>query len=156
MGASVSVKVIKDTKGAGVAALQRRLRAGIHRVLVGVPAGPTTPDGTSLAEVAAWTEFGTSTAPERPFLRGGVREALPLCRQLAVNDLRAVAEGRMTIPMALERQGFAAEGSVKKYMAGDNFAPNAPSTIAKKGSEQPTIDSGQLRQAVTHIVEGGQ
>lgn len=29
MSSSVSVKVIKDTQGAGVAALQRRLRAGV-------------------------------------------------------------------------------------------------------------------------------
>jgi hypothetical protein len=153
MGTSVSVKVIKDTKGAGVAALQRRLQSSVQRVLIGVPAGKTDSDGNSLVEVAAWTEFGTSTAPERPFLRGGIREALPLCRRLAANDLRAVAEGRMTLPMALERQGIAAVGVVKQYMTGSHFVPNSPRTIAKKGSSQPTIDSGALRQAVASVVE---
>jgi hypothetical protein len=154
MGSSVSVKVIKDTKGAGVAALQRRLRASVQRVLIGVPAGPTEPDGASMALVAATVEFGKDNQPERPFLRGGIRESLPQVRALAKHDLAAVSEGRMTIPVALERIGLVAVGSVKKYMAGDNFAPNAPSTIAKKGSSQPTIDSGALRQSITHVVEG--
>lgn len=150
---SVTVRVIKDTGGAGVAALQRRLRASVSRVLVGVPAGPVEADGTSMALVAATVEFGKDNQPERPFLRGGVRESLPQVRALAKHDLAAVAEGNMTIPMALERVGLVVVGSVKKYMAGDNFAPNAPSTIAKKGSSQPTINTSALRQAVTHVVE---
>lgn len=153
MGSSVNVKVIKDTGGAGLAALQRRLRASVSRVLVGVPAGPVEADGTSMALVAATVEFGKDNQPERPFLRGGVRESLPQVRALAKHDLAAVAEGNMTIPMALERVGLVVVGSVKKYMAGDNFAPNAPSTIAKKGSSQPTINTSALRQAVTHVVE---
>lgn len=155
MSSSVSVKVIKDTQGAGVAALQRRLRASAQRVLVGVPAGPVEPDGTSMALVAATVEFGKEDQPERPFLRGGVRESLPQVRALARHDLAAVAQGTMTIPVALERAGAVAVGAVKEYMTGDNFAPNAPSTIAKKGSEQPTIDTGALRGSITHVVEAG-
>jgi hypothetical protein len=121
---------------------------------VGVPAGAGNEEnGASLAQVAGWVEFGTSTSPERPFLRGGVRTALPLCSRIARHDLAAVAEGKMSMGTALDRQGLAAVGAVKQYMAGPNFAPNAPATIAKKGSSQPTIDEGQLRQAVTHVVE---
>lgn len=150
---SVTSRIVIDTNGHGLAALQRRLRAGVQRVLVGVPAGPVDPDGTPLAQVGAYVEFGTVTSPERPFLRGGVASAVPKIRELARHDLRAVAEGGMTIPAALDRQGQLAAGAVKAYMAGPNFAPNAPSTIAKKGSAQPTIDIGQLRQAVTSVVE---
>jgi hypothetical protein len=153
--AGVTVKVVQDTGGAGVRALAERLKAAARsRVLIGVPAGKAEPEGTSMALVAAATEFGTPTAPERPFLRPGVRGSLPLVRQVARHDLPAVAEGRMQVEATLDRMGHAAEGEVKRYMTGPNFAPNAPSTVKRKGSSQPTIDSGALRQGVTHIVEG--
>jgi len=149
------VKVIKDTGGDGLRALAERLRRGEHRVLVGVPRGAGAEEnGASLAQVAAWTEFGTATSPERPFLRGGVREALPQVRRLAASDLSGVARGTMTMNTALERTGVIAAGEVKRYMVGSNFAPNAPSTIVAKGSSQPTVDDAQLRQAITSVVEG--
>ena len=34
----------------------------------------------------------------------------------------------------------------------NNWAPNAPSTIARKKSDQPLIDTGALRQAITFVV----
>lgn len=58
-----SVRVVKDTNFAGLQALARRLRAGMHAVLVGVPASAKDSDGTSLAQVAAINEFGGHVAP---------------------------------------------------------------------------------------------
>lgn len=56
---SASVRIIKDTKGAGLDALLKRLGKGEHRVLVGVPAGAGNEEnGISLAQVAAINEFG--------------------------------------------------------------------------------------------------
>src|SRR3970040_344866 len=112
--ASSNVRVIRDTNGAGLAALAKRLRAGEHRVLVGVPRGAGAEEnGTSLAQVAARTEFGTATAPGRPFLRGGVRTALPTVRRVAARDLAAVARGTKTLDGALEMSGVIAAGAVK-------------------------------------------
>jgi hypothetical protein len=155
MPSTGNVRIIKDTHGAGLEALAKRLRAGEHRVLVGVPRGAGAEEnGVSLAQVAAFTEFGTSTSPERPFLRGGIRKTLPTVRRVAARDLSAVARGTKTLNGALEMTGIVAVGGVKEYMTGPNFAPNAPSTIKKKGSSQPTIDDANLRQSITHVVEG--
>ncbi len=207
MGTSVSVKVIKDTKGAGVAALQRRLRAGVQRVLIGVPAGAGAEEnGMTLAHVAAIVEFGGYvkphtresqvlrfqagrynddsrtgidrfrfakksaksailirakaavyakgiTIPARPFLRIGISKNMDKTRRVAKAALREVARGARTVGGALELLGLDAVGAVKRYMANGEFEPNAPSTIKKKGSSRPTIDHGQLRQAITHVVE---
>lgn len=150
---SANVRIIRDTKGAGVDALIKRLGKG-GRVLVGVPRGAGAEEnGVSLAQVAAFTEFGTSTAPERPFLRAGIRGALPKVSRVAARDLAAVAEGTKSMDAALEMAGVIGAGEVKRYMVGPHFAPNAPSTIAKKGSSQPTIDQAQLRQSVTSVLE---
>ena len=40
------------------------------------------------------------------------------------------------------------------YRAGQGgFAPNAESTIKKKGSDQPLIDTGYMRQSVNYVVK---
>lgn len=75
---SASVRIIKDTKGAGIDALMRRLQKGDHRVLVGVPAGAGNEEnGLSLAAVAAINEFGAHVAPHsrihRQLLRRSTR-----------------------------------------------------------------------------------
>jgi hypothetical protein len=160
---SATVRVIRDTKGRGLDELARRLRMGSPppRELVGVPSGAKESDGTSLAQVAAWTEFGhpggeeggKGAQPERPFMRGGIRAGLPKIRRVARQDLAAVAGGHMGMATALDRMGAVGAGEIKRFMVGDNFAPNAPSTIARKGSDQPTIDSGSLRQQITHVPE---
>lgn len=35
----------------------------------------------------------------------------------------------------------------------NNWPPNAPSTVKRKGSSQPNIDTAQLRRSITHVVE---
>lgn len=35
----------------------------------------------------------------------------------------------------------------------NNWAPLSPITIAKKGSDKPLIDTGQLRKAITYVVK---
>ena len=53
---------------------------------------------------------------------------------------------------ALEAAAATAVGNVQQYMTDLKTPPNAPSTIAKKGSSNPLIDSGMLRGSVTHSV----
>jgi len=219
---SASVRVIKDTGGAGVRALVARLRdAALKHVLVGVPAGPAEEDGMSLAHLAAIHEFGGFvkphsrvkrqllrfnprtgrligaasskiiergpgegksgpirekivnrninailvraknatfengiTIPARPFLRPGIRANLNRTSRIAKRVLSQVARGQLSPVGAMEAIGIDAAGAVKRYIVTGELAPNAPSTIRKKGSSRPLIDSGALRQAITHVVEG--
>lgn len=153
----MSVHVLKDTEGRGLMALSQRLKRMNKRVLIGVPEGKVEEDGTSTALVAVVTEFGNPAngQPERPFLRGGIRGNFYKITRLNTSTLRQVAEGTMDADRALNLLGEVAVGGVKEYMAGPNFAPNAPSTVKKKGSSQPTIDTAHLRQSVTFVVEEG-
>jgi hypothetical protein len=153
----VSVHVLKDTEGRGLAALSERLKRINKRILVGVPAGKSEPDGMSTAKVAAIVEFGTGDGkiPERPFLRNGLRHSYPSITRYNAPALRAVAEGTQSADVVLGITGQIAVAGVKKEMVSDSFAPNAPSTIAKKGSSQPTIDTGSLRQSITYVIEDG-
>lgn len=177
----MSVHVVQDTKLQGLVALSQRLRKLNKRILVGVPAGKAEEDGTSMALIAAVNEFGGTIAPhstlkknaetgrlekratfekeivipERSFLRAGLRHGFYAITRLNVNSLRAVAEGTMTADVALARTGAVAAGEVQKYIPVGEFKENAPSTIAKKGSDKPLIASGSLRQSITYVVEDG-
>ena len=41
---------------------------------------------------------------------------------------------------------------MQHQMVEGEFVPNAPSTIRKKGSDKPLIDTGQLRQGVSYKI----
>lgn len=66
---------IKSVGGVGLKnaldQLQKKLGEGAH-VRVGFLEGAKYPDGTQVAQVAYWDEFGTKTAPPRPFMRNTI------------------------------------------------------------------------------------
>lgn len=55
----------------------------------------------------------------------------------------------------LEALALKCAGEVQASIAAGIAPPNAPSTIAKKGSSTPLIDTGQLRSSITGKVEQG-
>lgn len=93
------------------------------------------------------------TIPARPFLRGGILRNLSRISSLGRRALGEIARGTRTLRGGLDLMGVFASGAVKRHMVSGDFEPNAPSTVKKKGSRRPTIDDGQLRQAITSVVE---
>jgi hypothetical protein len=73
--------VTLDFKGGAKASgylstLAKKLTQG-KVVNVGFLEGATYPDGTPVAQVAFWNEFGTKTAPPRPFFRSMIQAKSP-------------------------------------------------------------------------------
>jgi hypothetical protein len=64
-------------------------------------------------------------------------------------------EAGQSMDQILEAVGAVAAGKVKVYMTDLKTPPNAASTIRKKGSSNLLIDSGAMRQSVTHQVSIG-
>jgi len=66
----------------------------------------------------------------------------------------AVMLGKLDLRTALEAFGAYVVGLIQQRIA-DRIPPkNSPYTIAKKGSDVPLIDTGQLRGSITYIIEG--
>lgn len=109
-------------------------------------------NGATLAEVAAYNELGTSSTPARPFMRKSFenheKELQNACDQ--VN--KTLVKGGTT-QQALDELGAFVKGLVQEEIVNGDFAPNAESTIAKKGSERPLIDTGFMRQSVNYQVK---
>jgi hypothetical protein len=64
-------------------------------------------------------------------------------------------DGGKSMDQILESVGVVASSAVKVYMTELKTPPNAASTIRKKGSSNPLIDTGAMRQSVTHQVAIG-
>lgn len=156
----MSIRILENSTANGLATLASRIKAGEFYVKVGVPDSPAVDeDGhasgkVTVGDVAQWLEFGTATAPERPVFRNGIRNNVPEFQRLNKVNLMMLSEGKITIDRALGQLGAVAAGKIKKEFGSAALAPNRPSTIARKGSSKPGIDTGQLRQSVTFEVIG--
>ena len=125
-------------------------------VRVGYQAGEATDDeGVDMCDIALWNELGTSGAhpiPARPFLRQSVDGNEDKIRAHCAQQARAIARGG-TAEEALKKIGIHMKGIIQKTIKEGSFVPNAPSTIRKKGSDKPQIDTGRLRQSVNYHIK---
>jgi hypothetical protein len=108
----------------------------------------------TLLEVAAIQEFGAPAAsiPQRSFVRSTVDNNRGAIYKTIGALAKQIARGKLTREAALERVGARVEGMIKRAIADGIEPANAPSTIARKGSSKPLINTGQLRSAVTYEV----
>ena len=146
--------------GKKLAAFLRKARSAARRskvVEVGFFESARYSDGTPVAAVAAWNEFGTERnggqhVPERPFFRnalvGADRDLLPIFKA-----------GIDPKDMALDDRTARLIGEVMKTRIQQSITtlrtpPNAPSTIRRKGSSNPLIgETKTLEQSVDYEVK---
>ena len=60
--------------------------------------------------------------------------------------------GKMTANELFAKIGLKFEGMVKRKFRTGPFKPLKPSTIRRKGSSRPMIDTGRLRNSITHRI----
>jgi len=80
-----------------------------------------------------------------------------IAKEMAAASVAALEGNEKSMVEHLDRAGTIAESASKRWFTDprNGWEPNAPSTIRAKGSETPGIDTGQMRRAITHIVEAG-
>lgn len=108
--------------------------------------------GADLVDIALYNELGTDTIPSRPFLAQTVAQQGDAIKKASAEWIMQVAEGKLSRMQALKNIGVLVKGAIQHQMAEGEFAPNTPSTIRKKGSDKPLIDTGQLRQGVSYKI----
>ena len=126
-------------------------RAKVPSVDVGFFSTARYQDGTPVAAVAAANEFGVKLAdggaeiPERPFFR----QAIARMEQDIMDVIESQMDNGLLDPSAAGRVGAWAAGQVQASIVRLRTPPNSPATIARKGSSNPLIDTGHMRQSVT-------
>ena len=104
------------------------------------------------ATKAAINEYGTSKIPQRPFMRTATNRHGKSWGSKAVKAVQSVMKG-MPISQVTELVGMQMKSDISSTLTNGPWTPNSPSTIAKKGSSRPLIDTGELRASITYKVE---
>lgn len=143
-------------------------------IYVGFPESAKNDEGLTIAKYARWNNYGTfmhdengnktGSIPPRPFFTEGfffqkyVEQRSRLAKQL----LDKIAKGKLSANRAAELMGIEAVKNVRDSISTGPWAPNAPSTTARKLKKskgkkanliKPLIDTGHMIGAVTYMVD---
>lgn len=133
--------------------------------LVGIPESNTGRKEGDIGNAALLFIFSNGSPlrgqPGRPVIEPAIEEpatAERIARALAAASTAALDGNEAGMMDALDRAGTIGESAAKRWFTDsrNGWEPNAPSTIRAKGSETPGISTGQMRRAITHVVEAGQ
>jgi hypothetical protein len=128
-------------------------KMGGGSVSIGFMEGATYPDGTGVAEVAFWNEFGHRgpfPAPPRPFFRNMIeahQDEWP--EQMAAQAKGTNYDGKRVLGL----MGELIKGELQQSINDLDSPALAPSTIAKKGFPKPLVDTGHMLNSITYKVE---
>ncbi len=124
----------------------------------------TSESGVPLAKIASWNELGVMGPPvsengggkwfipPRPFIRGFVDSKREQIAKMLDKVGKLVAGGKLTAEMAMARLGEYGQSGVKSYIRSGTHTANATSTIAKKRSSKPLLDTGTLRNSIRYQI----
>ncbi len=107
-------------------------------------------------QVGAVHEFGCETAgknhniviPQRSFLRGTLDQMADKLNEIRSASLSEVFAHARTNKEVLSQMGGALADACKKRIADGIEPANAASTIARKGSSKPLVNTGHLRSSI--------
>lgn len=136
------------------------------------PAGERQADGTvtdsksaTIAEIATYQEFGAviktgpaagTIIPERSFLRATLAEHEQDYVSALAKDLGLVIDGKEQPEAVFRKLGARFVRDAQMRIRKGIEPANAPSTIKRKKSSKPLIDTGRLRQSIDYEVKRGE
>jgi hypothetical protein len=130
-------------------ALEQKITSG-GVLRVGFLEGSKDPTGTSNAQKAFWNEFGTRSAPPRPFFRTTIaQQSKDWGKKLGAALKATNYDG----PQALGLLGQSMRDDVENSIAQWSTPGNAPSTVKRKGFDKPLVDKGDMQRAVDYEVK---
>lgn len=92
--------------------------------------------------------------PERSFIRSTFDEKNDEWMEFLESQIERVCEQEITAKKVFEHLGGRIAGDIQKKMTDMRSPRNAPLTVSNKGSNNPLMDTGELRRRVTWKVVG--
>jgi hypothetical protein len=108
-----------------------------------------------MAMIAAVHEYGSPKRhiPERSYIRSWVDQNKGDIHRILHKLLGNVEDGKIDATTALKKLGAFGVAGIRKQIRSVKSPPLKPATIERKGSTQPLIDTGQLRNSIHYQVE---
>lgn len=99
-------------------------------------------------EKAVANEFGTDKIPERPFMRQTFDKVAPEIQKKKKEGMNQMIFDGVKPSKVLSRIGNFYRQEIRNAIANKEFKPNSASTIKRKGSETPLLDTGKMQQSL--------
>ncbi len=146
----------RKIKDAAVDVGARVVKVGV----IGSEAAHEREDGITTGRLAGVHEYGAAIKigdtvvliPERSFIRAPIAQNQRAYSDWIGRNLEKALTGRVSVDRFLGLLGARAVGDMQKAIAKGIEPPNAASTIARKKSSKPLVDTGLLRQSITWAV----
>ena len=93
--------------------------------------------------------------PPRPVLEPSIEaNKQVIAKQIAIASTAAMENNPHLMEEALNKAGMIATSAAQGWFENpaNNWQQNAKSTIKKKGSNQPLVDTGEMRKAITYVL----
>lgn len=90
--------------------------------------------------------------PERSFIRDGFDDNIAKITKIIENKLDSFLFGKINKSVFLNFIGLQLSSILQKHLTDLKSPGNHPFTVEEKGSSNPLIDSGRLRQAISYEV----
>ena len=155
-GCSMATPTVRDIDR-GWKRVIREFLQGSKEAVAGYPVGATTglaPEGTPIWLYMTYNEEGVPALniPARPFMAQAFQNNSQKYEQMMDRGVVDVISSRGTMANVLTRIAVEMHNDIKRELLSGNFAPNAPSTVERKGSSLPLFDTGAATSAVTFEV----
>lgn len=92
--------------------------------------------------------------PPRPFLQPSIEANQDLIAKQQSKIIQTALNKPQNTELEIRKLGMLGQNLARGWFTDprNGWPPNAPSTVARKGSDRPNIDTGQLRRAITYVV----
>lgn len=144
----IDFKEVEDTLSSLISALSAKecgARAGYLKKDLGKKPNSSR---ITLEKLALTHNFGTTSIPARPFLSRAQQEAVFRIKNL----VRLRIDQGTSLKQICKEAGLILQSEIKYQIVKGNFTPNALSTIKRKKSARPLVDTGNLLQSVHYSV----
>lgn len=109
-------------------------------------------NGADVCDVAAFNELGTENIKPRPFMKMSIEDNEDELSAFMTRLVQEVIKGK-SAEQALKEIGVKEKALMQETIVNGSFEPNMESTIRRKGSDKPLIDTGRMRQSVNYVIK---
>jgi len=92
---------------------------------------------------------GNVVIPERSFIRSTYNKNIKKVARRFTQIAKSISDGNYNVNKKLKLIGLEQEAAIKQTIVDLRSPPNAPSTIKSKGSSNPLIDTGEMRNKIS-------
>ena len=140
----ININTPKVNKNDLLDAVLQKLKLQFGSIDVGFFVGTKYKTGKDVTTVARDNDQGTKRIPERPFMIPAGNKAANKTINITV---QSIASG-LDEQQALSKAAIMFKNAIAREITNLKEPPNAESTILKKGSSNPLIDTGDMRKSV--------